>query len=911
MNIIPIYKIAAIAVTMTVSLLVFSCGDKNSTHIVNLKTNYDTKPIGIDTRPYLSWQISSSSEGVFQSAHQILAASSPEKLNEKDADLWNSGKIISTRTTAIAYEGKDLSSRERVYWKIRSWDQNEQDLGFSETSFWEMGLLDADDWEATWISAVEETDSVPHVLPSPYFRKEFIVTESIKSARLYISGLGYYETFINGQKVGDHVLDPMLTRYDRRVRYVTFDVTDMVKKGGNAVGVVLGNGWYNQHTRTAWDFDRAPWRESPTFIYQLEIMDGKGMRQVIKSDESWKYATGPIAFNGIHNGETYDARKELGDWTNEKYNDNEWMPIVNVNGPAGYLSSQSMPPIRVISTLKPDNSWQLNDSVTMIDMGQNITGWGKIKVRGPEGSMVKLTYGERIFEDGSLDLKELSRFIWTGDTQTDRYILKGSGVEIWHPIFVYHGFQYIELTRNHPEIEIVEIEADVVHSDLRRTGHFRSSNELFNKLQKNIGWSFLGNYHGYPTDCPHREKMGWTGDALLVAEVGLFNFDITNAYLKWIDDFIDEMKENGQLPGIIPTSGWGYTFGKKENRERGYGPQWEGAFMEVPWQMYRFTGDTSILERYYPKFKKYVDYLTEHSNNYLLDFGIDDHKQLVRLTNEDYLSSAFYYYLCDMLSKMACATNRKDDATDYSLLADKIKLAFNEKYYDRESGLYDHGGQTPMALALYFGLTEKDQEERVVANLLKVIREKEGHIDAGVVGTKAVVNVLMKYGKERELFEMANKRTFPGWGYWVDVLGANTMYQNWDGSQSRNHIMFGSIGDYFFKGLAGINIDDQKPGFRHFTIKPSFDNDIDWVEVDYESIHGYIASYWRKEGDKISIDVTIPANCTADILIPDAIKVRVNKLEIKKDELANHTDSSGSYLKYSVKSGKYQIELHL
>ncbi|MCC5932351.1 MAG: family 78 glycoside hydrolase catalytic domain [Cyclobacteriaceae bacterium] len=893
-------------------LIVFffsACTGDSNLQVVKLTADYLTEPLGLEKAPQLSWQLQGLQKNIQQSAYQILAASHPDKLDDQAADLWNTGKVNSNQSVLIPYKGKTLNSGDRVWWQVRVWDQDDNVSAYSQATWWEMTLLKPTDWKAEWISHVPPSDSVPPVLPSPYFRKEFSIDGKIKNARLYISGLGYYEALVNGQKVGDHVLDPMLTRYDQRVKYVAFDVTSQLREGSNAMGVVLGNGWYNQHTRTAWDFDRAPWRESPSLMAQLVIHTEDGNQQIIATDQSWKFSEGPIVFNGIHNGETYDARLELGAWSEPGYSDEPWKNALKIPGPSGKLSAQIMPPIRVTGHFEPAKTWQVNDSVMMYDLSQNITGWANIKVKGPAGSRVTIRYGERIFEDGTLDLKELSRFIWTGDTQTDRYILKGAGEESWHSVFVYHGFQYMELTKSSPDIEILHIQGDVVHSDLERRGDFRSSNEMFNQIQKNIGWSFLGNYHGYPTDCPHREKMGWTGDAMLVAEVGLFNFDIVQAYLKWLDDFVDEQQESGDLPGIIPTSGWGYNLGRNpEIRKYGYGPQWEGAFMEIPWQMYRYTGDLTILERYYPYFKKYIDFLESISANNLLNIGIDDHKQLVNLTMGPYLSSAHYYYFSNMLANMASLLGNKEDAVLYTELAQAIKNAFNQTYYDKEKGMYDHGVQTPMALALHFDLVEDDQKEKVVNGLLKAIEDKGGHIDAGVVGTKAVLNVLMKYGKSEVLYALADKRDFPGWGYWIDVLGANTMYQNWDGSQSLNHIMFGSIADYFFKGLAGIEADDENPGFGRFIIRPDFENEIDWVEGWYDSQYGKIASNWKKDGNKVQLEVEIPANTRASIWLKSKGDAKI-LVDGKAQNTSTQTIPSGVYEVFELGSGKYTIKI--
>ncbi len=418
------------------------CGEGNYPAPVNLTVDYLENPLGVENiTPRFSWQHETGNPGFQQTAFQIIAASSYERLQEGDADVWDSGKIMSSQSVHIPFEGAPLSSGQQYFWKVRTWDQDDVAGGFSRTGLWEMGLLEESDWQSRWIAAVESPGSVPPLLPAPYFRKEFSSPGNIASARLYVSGLGYYEAFINGQKVGDHVLDPMKTHYDRRVKYVTYDVGEYVTGGQNALGVVLGTGWYNQHTREAWDFDQAPWRDSPKMLCQLVITGTDGKKTIVASDGTWRRSTGPIVFDGVHNGETYDARLEMAGWNEPGFDDTQWEPVVVRDGPGGRMSSQLMPPIRVIDTILPVDSWRVNDTVMMFDLGQNITGWARIRVSGPEGSMIKLRYGERINEDGTLDIEELSRFIWTGDTQTDRYILRGSGTETWHPVFTYHGYQ--------------------------------------------------------------------------------------------------------------------------------------------------------------------------------------------------------------------------------------------------------------------------------------------------------------------------------------------------------------------------------------------------------------------------------------------------------------------------------------
>jgi alpha-L-rhamnosidase len=681
--------------------------------VYGLTVDYQTNPLGIDnSKPLLSWKIRDERTSIKQTAYQIIISSTDKKLKQGIGDIWNTGKVSSDQSVHIRYNGSPLTSRQRCFWKVKVWNNKGEESDFGEVGFWEMGLLQPSDWTGKWISQVPDHDSVPPLLPAPMFRKVLSLSEQkIKKARAYISGLGYYELFVNGEKVSDHVLDPVLTRYDKRVKYVTHDITDLLDKGENVIGVTLGTGWYNYHTRSAWDFDKALWRNSPTLLCQVEVELGNGKKVSLSSDQTWKVTNGPLQFDGIMNGEFYDARKEVPGWSNKGFNNANWKNSVVVMGPSGFLSAQSMPPIRVIKTIKPRKITILPNEVYGVDFGQNMAGRIRLKVKGKAGDHIIIRYGEKLKSDGTLDQKELARFIFTGETQTDHYVANGKESESWAPSFTYYGFQYVEIEGYPGMLTEENIEAEVLHTDLKDAGSFSCSNDLFNKLHEATRWAFLSNYHSYPTDCPHREKIGWTGDAQLAAETGLYNFQMAPSYLKWIDDFCDEQQSTGQVSGIIPTSGWGYTLGRDTTAgryKRGYGPQWEGAFATIPWYMFQYYGDTSVVERYYQPIKKYLIYLKNYSRDHLLDFGIDDHKPLKVVTDGPILASGFYYSITNILAKMAAVINESADEKYFRLLGDSIKHSFNKKYYNPTDHLYGNGGETSLGEALYFNLnTEK------------------------------------------------------------------------------------------------------------------------------------------------------------------------------------------------------------
>ena len=484
-----------------------------------------------------------------------------------------------------------------------------------------------------------------------------------------------------------------------------------------------------------------------------------------------------------------------------------------------------------------------------------------------------IKYGEKLNADGTLDQRELARFIRSGSTQTDRYILKGEDTESWSPHFVYHGFQYAEISGYPGELTADKINAEELHTNLATAGEFSCSNPLLNQLQAAMRRTFLSNYHSYPTDCPHREKLGWTGDAQLMEETALFNFDMARSYLKWLDDYTDEQKENGQIPGIIPGSGWGYTYGNDPNtRERGYGPQWEGAYITIPWNLYLYTGDTGIIKKYYPGLKRYVDYLADHSKNNLLDFGIDDHKFFITPTDPPIISSSYYYQLTILLSQMARIVNNRKDAEKYKTLAEKIKEAYNNKYFKKP--IYGNGGQTSTGLSLYHGLAKVEDKTSILNNLLDSLQAHHWHFDAGVLGVKAVTNVLIENKRANELYTMIASKDFPSFGNWISQ-GATTLWQDWKGERSLNHIMFGSFADFFHKALAGINPDPLQPGFKHILLSPQFVKDLQWVKAKHHSPYGWIISEWDRENNKIIYTCTIPANTTATITNASGEKIKL------------------------------------
>jgi len=887
---------------------------RNGMRVTDLRCEYLCDPIGIDVeRPRLSWKLQSHRRGQKQTAYQILVATDREMLDDDRADLWNTGKVDSDQSIHVTYAGRSLTSRTRCHWKVRIWDERDKPGAFSDVAVWEMGLLSPGDWQARWISApatgeqaataAQAETAAPQ--PAPLFRKSFIFSKQPRQARIYICGLGYYELRLNGAKVGDHVLDPAFTRYDRRVLYVTYDVTDQLAKGSNALGVILGNGWYNMHTRAVWNFDQAPWRDRPVLLCQLEVTFDDGSQRTIASDGTWRVSTGPIVFDSIRNGETYDARLEKEGWDTAECRDENW-PLAAVDaGPQGTLSAQMMPPIKVTQTLEPVKLTEPKDGVYVFDMGQNLAGRARLKVSGPAGTRIAMKYAERLHKNGTIDQQEIGQHIKSGEAQTDTYILKGEGTEVWEPRFVYHGFQYVQVTGLPKKPSLETLCARVAHTAFDRAGTFACSNELFNRIQTNTLWSYVSNFHGYPTDCPHREKNGWTGDAHLAAETGLYNFHSASAYAKWMDDLKDEQRDSGELPGIVPTSGWGYHWGN--------GPAWDSAYVLIPWYLYQYRGDTRILAEHYERLKRYVDYLTSKAEDHIVSIGLGDWAPAKSKTPEKVTSTGYYY--CDALivSKTAGLLGKSDDARKYGELALRIRDAFNRAFYNAQTGLYDGGTQTAMSCALYHGLVPPGEQPKVVGNLVEMIEKNDGHLDAGILGTKYLIDALTAHGRADVVYRMATQTTYPSWGRWLEE-GATTLWEQWDGKASRNHIMFGHVSAWFYQTLAGIRLGDDTVAFKHIVIRPQLLGDVEWVRAEHESMYGTIKSAWKiREGDKFHLEITLPPNTTATVYVPSDKQTFITEGPdyIHSGEHVQFVGMKNGRVVFEVESGTYEFTSNL
>ncbi|MDO6435187.1 family 78 glycoside hydrolase catalytic domain [Flavitalea sp. BT771] len=830
---------------------------------VFLRCEYLQQPLGIDApHPRLSWQLEDHRPGALQKAYVVTVGTDSLALAGGATGSWSTGRRDSP-DQLTSYEGPALQPFTRYYWRVDIWGKDGVRAAGPIASF-ETGMMDAASWKGAWISDSRDRD----LRRAPYFRKGFVTTKKIRSARAYIAAAGLYELYINGKKIGDHRLDPMYTRFDRRNLYVTYDVTGNIQSGDNVVGVLLGNGWYNHQSTAVWYFHEAPWRSRPSFCLDIRVTYEDGSMETISSDRGWKTALSPIVLNSIYTGEHVDDRLEQAGWNNTGFADSAWKEVIYRPVPSSNVVSQSMHPIRQVEEIRPVSVKHPGDSVWVFDLGRNIAGVSRLQVHGPAGTKLVLKHGERLYPNGRVDQSNISvHYRPTDDTDpfgTDIYTLNGKGEEEFMPRFNYKGFQYVEIITA-PGIQLTKesLTAYFMHSDVPPVGRISSSNPVLDKIWKATNNSYLSNLFGYPTDCPQREKNGWTGDAHIASETGLYNFDGITIYEKWLADHRDEQQPNGVLPSIIPTGGWGYEWGN--------GPDWTSTIAIIPWNIYLFYGDKKLLTDCYDNIRRYVDHITDISPSGLTTWGLGDWIPVSTKPPVIFTSSVYYYVDASILARAAALLGKSEDQAKYTALAEKIKTAFNEKFLVPATGSYGQGMQTELAMPLYWGLVPEDMKNKVAGNLAAKVAADGNHLNVGLLGTKALLGALSENGYADVAYRIASSETFPSWGWWI-VNGATTLYENWPidakSDISLNHIMFGEIGAWMYKGLAGILPDPAQPGFKHVLLRPHFVKGLDRFEASHECPYGTISSSWKREGSVIVYKAVIPPNTSATLQLP-------------------------------------------
>lgn len=847
------------------ALVLCACSSGPSANIVKTQCEYLDYPLGIDaTAPRFTWAFEGGSEKFAQHSYQIRVATSAEQLHDGAADVWTSDKIPSTLSRA-EYKGPKLQSHTRYFWDVTTWDASDNE-SVSEISYFETAKLSKSEWSAKWITDSHDMEFEP----APMFRKAFQTAEGkeVKSARVYISGTAYYELFLNGERVGDHYLDPGYTHYDKRILYVTHDITQQLQSGENAVGAVLGNGFYNCQSRAVWDFEKARWRARPRLLAEIRINYTDGTTDVIPTDETWKTHTGPYTYNNIYSGDRYDARLEEEGWNRAGFADAAWTAAVLTEEPAPLLVAQQMPAIRITKEIKPKllKTFE-NNTIYVFDLGENIAGLCRLTVQGEAGTTFSLRHGELLKADGRLEPGNIDVYYHPqkpGEVfQEDIFILKGTGKdEVFIPQFSYHGFQYIEVKADRPVTLTAEnLTGLFMHTDVKQVGQFSSSNELLNKIWAATNQSYRGNLHSIPTDCPQREKNGWTADAHLAIDLALLNFDAITAYEKWMNDFIDNQRPNGMIAGIIPTDTWGYGDWP--------GPVWDAALFIIPNALYDYYGETRSIQQLWPTFERYLAYLkTKENAEGYLNSGLGDWVFWKAQTPEAYTATLYYYNDYRMMARFATLLDK--DPTPYLQKAEQLKTILNQKFFNPETGVYANGTQAAQGVALYLGIVPEGKEQLVADYLHKIVSENDYFLDFGVLGSKTVLRMLAKYGYLEDAWKMATKVEAPSWGYWVETMGYTTLAETWTLSPefrdaSLNHVFMGDISAWMTNMLAGINFDTEKAGFANVLIQPYYPEGLDWVKAEYNSVRGPVKSEWKREGGKINLTVTIPTGSTATI----------------------------------------------
>lgn len=841
----------------------------NPTH---LRCEYAEHPLGIDVpRPRFSWRLQSDRPGARQTAYQILAASSGET-------LWDSGKIESDQSHLVEYAGPPLRSGQRVEWRVRVWDEDGQPTDWSETAWFEMGLLDPADWRAGWIGSFL-VGSARASVPVPYLRKTFRLEKAPARARLYITALGLYEAWLNGQRVGDAVLTPGWTDYYVRVRYQTYDVTALLQPGENALGAILGDGWYCGHVE--WR-DRQLYGDRPKLLAQLVITDSDGNETVIVSDSLWKHNFGPLTEADLLHGEHYDARREFPGWDSPGFDDSAWFPVETFPHPAGLkLVAQNGPLVKAHEHLAPIAMREIREwagSRYIFDLGQNMTGVIRLRVRGTAGATVRIRYAEMLNPDGTLYTANLRTA-----RVTDYYTCRGEGEETWTPRFTFHGFRYVELTGPIEPPTLESVAGIVWHSENPVTGAFECSDPLINQLHRNILWGWKGNTVDVPTDCPQRdERMGWTGDAQVFSRTANFLTQSAAFWAKWLQDLEDAQSPEGHIPPTAPST--------NAIRTGDGGPAWADAAVIVPWNAYLAYGDRRILQERYGMMKRFVDALTAESPDDIRvhpartpwgGFGdwlaLDGSGKLEGGTPKDLIGTAFYAYSARLLAQMAEALGYAEDAAAYAALSERVRAAFQRRFVTPE-GLVSGNTQTSYVLALAFDLLPEDAIPSALDWLARDILQRNTHLSTGFVGTSYLPFVLSRYGRTDLAYALLFQKTWPSWLYAV-TQGATTIWERWDGwtqdkgfqdpgMNSFNHYAYGAIGDWLYRAVAGIDTDPREPGYKHILLHPHPGPGLTYVRAALESPYGLIVSAWRIENGRFEWDVTIPPNARATLTLP-------------------------------------------
>lgn len=860
----------------------------------NLTCEYQTDPLCIDEpAPRLSWKLGD--RFCRQTAYRVLVATHPNLLKEGKADAWDSGRVDSDRSVHVAYAGRPLQSGVRYYWKVRAWNENNRSSAYSKTAFWQMGLLQPSDWRAKWIAfpgqlPPNSETPAPRFAPpspSPLLRHEFTLDSEPRKATVYVTAKGLYELHLNGKRVGQHILAPEWTNYHQRIQYQAYDVTALLRQGENALGSMLGEGWYAGLVGL---LGPRQYGSQLALLLQLEIEYRDGSRHWIVTDESWRTTlASPILGSDIIRGEIYDARFELPGWDLPDFRDDFWKPVETLPFGSEQLVAQPNEPIRITQELHPIAITEPQPGTYVFDMGQNLVGWCRLRIDANAGRTIQLRHAEVLNPDGTIYTKNLrdNNAKDPVDYQKDIYICRG-GRETFEPHFTYHGFRYVEVTGLPRMPSLQDLTGCVIHSDAPAAGTFACSDSRLNRLMSNILWTQRGNLHSTPTDCPQRdERLGWMGDAQLFSQAACFNLNMAAFFTKWCRDIRDAQAPDGRFSDFSPNpvQSTGQFLGA---------PAWADAGVIVPWRIYENYDDLRILERHFDAARKWVDYVHSQSEDFIWmksrgnDYG--DWLNADTLIQENWpkkggdtpreiIATAFFAHSTELLSKMAKVLGKSEEEAAYSALTRQIKESF-VRLFVQPDGRIESDTQAIYALALHFDLLPENLREPALQHMLAGIQQYNGHLSTGIQATNRLMLELVRYDKTDEAYRLLNLRTIPSWGYPIDQ-GATTIWERWDGfvegrgfqnpgMNSFNHYALGAVGEWMYRNILGIQPDPECPGFRHFTLHPRPGGGLTWAMGSLETLYGTIRVSWKIKGNCFYLEACVPPNTTATLHIPVA-----------------------------------------
>ncbi|MCC7377553.1 MAG: family 78 glycoside hydrolase catalytic domain [Verrucomicrobiales bacterium] len=819
--------------------------------------------------------------------------------------------LPSNESAFVEYAGHPLTSGQRCHWKVQVWDENDRPSRWSKAAAWEMGLMRPEDWKADWIGAgptqeplpphgffrstneLAQTTATPHLDPrSILLRKEFALRPAIRRACAYVSGLGYYEFHCNGRKVDDRVLAPSKSNYRQWVFYDTYDLTPLLRPGANALGVMLGNGWFNPPMRW-WEPYRMQWFGSPRARVQVHVEYADGASEIIVSDPTWKTFPGPVLDSNIYDGEIYDATQEASGWNAADLNDREWRPARVVEAPGGAMVSQLMPPMRITEQIRPVAIRSLKPGVQIVDLGRNISGWIRLRVSGARSTRLTLRYAEDIHPDGTLDPTSNERA-----RSTDTFVLKGEGTEFCEPHFTFHGFRYVEISGAPKPISPNDVTGCFVHTDCQPTGSFACDNDLINRIHRATVRSQRSCMLGYPADCPQRdERLGWLGDAMVTADEMLLNFDAAVFQRQWLEGIrFNQNPTNGDISIVSPRP---YTPEEPD-------PIWSSAYPVMVWELYRQQGDHRFLSEHFDAVCRFVDYLGTQATNHILPrYWIGDWGSIIDGWKEGdppSVTTAFYYLDATLAARMAKVLGRSEAVAKYETLAGEIRAAFQQTYYDAERHRFDQGTLFSNALPIVLGLADPQEASGVLGNILAELDRRGGHFDVGVLGTKYLPEALTLAGRADRAFALATMTGYPSWAHLLEG-GRDTLSEFWDLHGSHNHVMLGSIDAWFYRTLAGIQPDDDHPGYHRIDVRPYFPESLGRVDARVETVRGPLRVHWVRRGKTLRLSVDLPPNVEASIHLPVArdciIDSRPRRSPASRDDAA---------AVFRVGSGHYEFQ---